>query len=603
MPAASRSHACKGTASATAAAASRGRRAAAVPSMLPSQTPATLSVDELRATPDSRLLSYLMNAYDSIRGLSLAESSAAPHPTITPFSAVYLEELLTPRLLSSPIPDVSQLVGCLLCDAVRMHHEQYQQQHRQRRHSSGSTPPYASPGGSGGTSYTQSDDAVETAGADALPFPPERCMDVLHCICTCFAKLQSAPLNTSPSAAAHQRQTLQRVAYLIERAAAAHIFCHLLPHCDLASEETQQALLWVFLAVRCASSPAAGDLGAGTRSSSVGNPTNTATCDEMAQVLRDILCSTRVVTPVQLVPLLDELVAASPTLQLMSLSAPSLSYRSAYASSARPHQHLPVHSRSGGALIATRLLLEQIDRLQPAISTWAMGEFEEGLAEVLASKVLQSDDEDLEGEAQRHGSDTDEDEWNQQRHQPQQAKTAKAPQEAQRTHKRRGLQIMAHVLEVLVALMELHVDLADQLLPALAPHLEHTCPEVRLLLLRGLGAAFAANEVAVPTYRAILMGPLLNRFLDVKPNIRMELSDCPRCCFAASATMRDLMPAVMPVARSAYPLTGRVRSHCSGTSGRRFSHAGSDCSLIRMSLCASRLSPQLLRRRWRPRCC
>ncbi|TPP39866.1 hypothetical protein CGC20_30975 [Leishmania donovani] len=382
--------------------------------------PAALSVDELRATPDSRLLSYLMNAYDSVRGFSLAAPSTAPCPGSTPFSATYVEELLTPRLLSSPIPDVSQL----------------------------------------------------TAGAESLPFPRERCADVLHCICTCFARLPSSPMNASPSSAAHQRPSLQRVAYLIERAAAAHIFRHLLPHCSLASEETQQALRWVFEAVRCASSAPAGELG---NRGSVGTPTSTATCGEMAQVLRDIICCTSVVTPAHLVPLLDELVVASPTLRLMSLSASSSSSFSACAPSARQNRHLPAHCGSSGALITTRLLLEQMDMLQPAIATWAMGEFEEGLAE-----------------------------------------------EAQLIHKRRGLQVMAHVLEVLVALIELHVDLAEQLLPALAPHLEHTCPEVRLLLLRGLSAAFAANEAAVRSYRAAFMGPLLNRFLDVKPNIRME---------------------------------------------------------------------------------
>ncbi|CAC9461011.1 conserved hypothetical protein [Leishmania infantum JPCM5] len=465
-----------------------------------------------------------MNAYDSVRGFSLAAPSTAPCPGSTPFSATYVEELLTPRLLSSPIPDVSQLVGCLLCDAVRIHHEQLQlqqrqHQHRQRRHSGDSTLTYASSGSSGSTNYTQPVDGLETAGAESLPFPRERCADVLHCICTCFARLPSSPMNASPSSAAHQRPSLQRVAYLIERAAAAHIFRHLLPHCSLASEETQQALRWVFEAVRCASSAPAGELG---NRGSVGTPTSTATCGEMAQVLRDIICCTSVVTPAHLVPLLDELVVASPTLRLMSLSASSSSSFSACAPSARQNRHLPAHCGSSGALITTRLLLEQMDMLQPAIATWAMGEFEEGLAEVLASKARQSEDEDLEGEERRHGSDTDEDEPHQQRRQQPRMRTAKAPQEAQLIHKRRGLQVMAHVLEVLVALIELHVDLAEQLLPALAPHLEHTCPEVRLLLLRGLSAAFAANEAAVRSYRAAFMGPLLNRFLDVKPNIRME---------------------------------------------------------------------------------
>ncbi|CAG9570233.1 conserved hypothetical protein [Leishmania major strain Friedlin] len=466
-----------------------------------------------------------MSVYDSVRGLSLAAPSTAPCPGSTPFSATYVEELLTPRLLSSPIPDVSQLVSCLLCDSVRLHHEQLQlqqHQHRQRRHSGDSTLTYTSSGSGGSTDCTQPVDALETAGAGSLPFPRERCADVLRCICTCFARLSSSLSNASPSSAAHQRPSLQRVAYLIERAAAAHIFRHLLPHCSLASEETQQALLWVFKAVRCASSAAAGELGNGARGGSSGTPTSTATCAEMAQVLRDIICCTSVVTPAQLVPLLEELVAASPTLRLMSVSASSSSSLSTCAPSARQSRHLPAHCGSGGALITTRLLLEQMDMLQPAIATWAMGEFEEGLAEVLASNALQSEDEDLEGEERRPGSDTDGDEPHQQRWQQPRMRTAKTPQEAQLTHKRRGLQIMAHVLEVLVALMELHVDLAEQLLPALAPHLEHTCPEVRLLLLRGLSAAFAANEAAVRSYRTVFMGPLLNRFLDVKPNIRMD---------------------------------------------------------------------------------
>ncbi|KAG5483918.1 hypothetical protein CUR178_06915 [Leishmania enriettii] len=517
MPTASHSPASKG-----AAAAAKENIAAGMSSLPLSPSPVALSAEELRATPDSRLLSYFMNVYDSVRELSLAEPSKTRSPKGTPFSATYVEELLTPRLLSSPIPGVSQLVGCLLCDAVRLHLEQ-QRQGGPR----GNSPHAAASTMSSERAIRTRDgdtfDKTTTAGAKSLPFRVERCADVLRCICACFAGLQSAHWNASTLSTAHQRQSLQRVAYLIERAAKARIFRHLLPHCILASEEVQQALLSVFQAVRCASSAAAGEPGsvAGGGGSS-GTVTSATTCGEMAQVLQDILCFARIVTPAQLAPLLQELVAASPTLQLMSPSASSSCSPSASVPSARQNRHLPALCSTGGALIASRLLLEQMDMLQPAIATWAVREFEEGLAEVLASDTLQSEDDDLESEERHDGSDTDGDEPLQQRQRQPRGPKAKAPREVQLTRKRRGLQGIAHVLEVLVALMELHVDLAKQLLAAIAPHLEHTCPEVRLLLLRGLSAAFAANEAAVRTHRATFMGPLLNRFFDVRPNIRMD---------------------------------------------------------------------------------
>ncbi|KAG5484769.1 hypothetical protein LSCM1_06592 [Leishmania martiniquensis] len=512
MPAPSRSRASKGT-----TAVAKGSEGARVSSLPPSNSLPTFSAEELRATSDSRLLSYLMSACDAVRALSLAAASR----TGNPFSAAYIEELLTPRLLRSPIPDVSQLVGCLVCDAVRLHCEQ----HWQWCHSGNSELAYLGSRSSGSVANTQDEDAfdvAESVGVESLPFPVGRCADVLHCVCACFAGLQPNPSNTSPSSTVHRRQSLQRVAYLIERAAKARIFRHLLPHCTLASEETQQALLYVFQAVRCASSEAAAQPGSVAHGGSSGTEASTATCGEMAQVLQDILCSTSVVTPAQLAPILQELVAASSTLQLLSPSASSLSSLSATVLGPRQSRHLPAQCGPGGALIAAHLLLEQMDVLQPAIAAWAVGEFEEGLAEVLASDTLQSEDEDLQGEERRGGSDTDEEEPHQQRLQQLRGTRVKAPREVPPTRKRRGLQAMAYVMEVLVALIELHVELADQLIPALAPYLEHSCPEVRLLLLRGLSAAFAANEAAVQTYRATFMGPLLNRFHDAKPNIRMD---------------------------------------------------------------------------------
>ncbi|KAG5510134.1 hypothetical protein JKF63_07030 [Porcisia hertigi] len=517
-------------AAAAAVAAVRGRQPTTVQSLPPPPAPVHLSVDELRGTSDSRLLSYLMSVYDTVRGLSLAVPSTGPCALNTPFSAAYVEELLTPRLLSSPIPDVSQLVGCLLCDAVRLHQEQHK--YGPRPHNGDSSLTYPGSGDNGSSIYAPSDNSLDVSGstwAESLPFSSERCVDVLQCICACFARLQSFPYNASPSWTEHQRQSLQRVSYLIERAATAHVFRHLLPHCGPASEETQKALLCVFQAVRCASSAMTGELSSSTRAGSSDTATSTATCEEMVEVLRDILCATSIVTPAQLLPLLEELIAASPTLQFMSPSASSsspLSSPSPTVSRARISQHLAEHSAGGGALIAARLLLGQMDVLQPAIATWAMGSFEDGLVEVLASDALQSEDEHLEaGEVKDNGSDTDEDEtFNrpQRPHLHPRGKTATSPQDAQRSRKRRGLHAIAHVLQVLVALMELHVDLADQLLPALAPHLEHTCPEVRLLLLRGLSAAFAANEAAVRTYRATFTGPLLNRLFDVKLDIRLD---------------------------------------------------------------------------------
>ncbi|KAK7193970.1 hypothetical protein NESM_000308800 [Novymonas esmeraldas] len=476
----------------------------------------TLSIEELRATPDSRLLTYLMHVHDAVRGLTLADvprtaavrSVGDDHFSSSSsdcFPAAYVEELLTPRLLSSPIPDVSQMVGCLLCDAIRLHCEGQQQQ-RQRRRLGGPDGHRAlavsSSESSGSLTDTPDSDAVDATGAGALPFSPARCAEVLQSICGCFGGVHS----------------LQRVAYLVERAAAAHVFCHLLPHCDVTAEETQQALQRVFEAVRCATAAAAGevrkDAGGGATAA-----TSAATCREMAQLLQDVLSSTHVITPAQLLPLLEELVAASPALRYMGLSTSTSSSAAAAArpSHSRPSRHLEASriDRSGGAVVAARVLLGGAEVMQPAITVWAVAEFEGGLAEILPSDLLPSDDDedDADGDA-----DGDGDAARAQRH----SRPSKGSHDALVARRRRGLQVMSRVLEVLVALTELHVDLAEQLLPALAQHLEHTRTEVRLLLLRGFCAAFAANEAAVAQYRSIFTGPVLQRCMDVSPSIRTD---------------------------------------------------------------------------------
>lgn len=522
-----------------------------MPAASPSSPAAVrLAVEELRATPDSRLLTYLMNMHDSVRSLSLAaESARSSAARVSPFTESYVTELLTPRLLASAIPDVSQLVACLLCDAVRLHAEEEEVRAKQGlqfslpRHRGDSAGEVAqqssdsitvsSASGASATYASDSDgrDATSTAGLVSLPFPRERCRDVLCCIGNCFAAL----MDTTPP------QPLQRLAYVVERAASARVLCHLLPHCPLADPATQANLVHIFAAVRCASSStsfvstsSAADAGAASRSpgssssSGVRCATSAATCTEMADMLRDVLISTHVITPAQLEPLLAELVAASPALRLM---APSTSTTVGHGAG-RASPRALTSARCGGALIAARVLLGQMDLLQPAITAWAAAEVDEGLAELAAADALPSDDE-CNGDGNTNVEEADNDDGddaattaamaahNEQLNSRARGRASQASSAAG-GRRRRGLQVMAHVLSVLVALMELHVDLAQQPLSTLAPLLEHRTAEVRLLALRGFAAAFAASDAAVAAYRAVFLGPFLNRCLDVRPNIRTE---------------------------------------------------------------------------------
>jgi hypothetical protein len=523
----------------------------------PNPAPAVLlSVEELQRTPDNRLLSYLVDTYNAVRVMACRPLLSSPSPSLvvggavaappppqnptTPFTPAYVEELLTPRLLCSAIPDVSQLVACLLCDAVRLHHPQ---KHQQQQHifagpdslssptnTSSSTAAPSSPGRAMGSQHQMESDVA--AGVAPLPFPSTRCADVLHCITHVFAELfpaTASPPSSTVVAAAPPPLPLKRVAYLVERAAASHIFRYLLPHCPCASADTQRALQCVFDAVRC------------TTATNSASTTSAATCNEMAQLLTDILASTHDITSAQLTPLLEELAGASAALHHTSKALTSTTPRNgrgSFGSNANGDVRGGL-SRSprlqGGALITARVLLEQSDvALQPAIAAWATTEFEEGVEELLAAasaqenkeEVADVDDDGNEGDGDPINQLLVDDEQQQQQEQQYRQRTRGSASlrssELQVARRRGALRKVARVLEVVVALTELNVDLVDQVLPLLAPHLEHSNADLRLLLLRGFGAVFAAHETAVSTYKSIFMGPLLLRFMDVKPNIRVE---------------------------------------------------------------------------------
>lgn len=550
-----------------------------------SKSPLLFSAEELQQTPDSCLLSYLMNAYNAVRTISIrpllssmplpslavatAAAATAPSscPLVSPFTSAFVEELLTPRLLCSAIPDVSQMVACLLCDAVRLHHQQQLQRQTQHDLSAASDSTGSPSDTSGGTAQPPSPRSMQAspqtiesdvaAGVAPLPFLPTRCVDVLHCITHVFADLfPSSPSSSSSSAvspALAPPLPLKRVAHLVERAAVSHIFRYLIPHCPLASAETQRALQNVFDAVRCATMTTSG----GGGGSSISDPANTtaaapsgmpassvgglktagsnasvATCNEMAQLLTDILVVTRDINAAQLKPLLEELAGASSALRRSTVKnspSPTLSL-SSITGGRRGGGHLRTPQLQGGALIAARVLLEQTDvALQPAIAAWAVGDFDEGVAELLAADVIREEKEEEDEEEERDNDGglgavlNGVNEGEEQRTRGSRVPTSLKNSEAQLSWRSRGLRKVAHVLEVLVALTELSVDLIDQVLPVLAPHLEHPNADLRLLLVRGFGAVFAAHDAAVATYTAIFTGPFLSRFFDVKPTVRTEM--------------------------------------------------------------------------------
>lgn len=522
-------------------------------SLSPAFTGFLLSVEELQQTPDNRLLSYLMEVYNSVRVISIRPLlSAIPSPSLAvataavgltgsrhrhhhshstnPFTPAYVEELLTPRLLCSTIPDVAQLVACLLCDAVRLHHQQQQQQQQQQA-AAGTDASFAdSPSsGSGGTVAPQSQRSVlesqqkieedVAAGVAPLPFAATRCGEVLRCVTRVFSDI--LPSSTSPSSSSSPLP-LKRVAYLIERAAVSHVFRYLLPHCALNSDATQKSLQFLFEAVRCAPSTslphASGTVESGVNSSA-GAPTSAATCNEMAQVLTDVLLATRDITAGQLTPLLEELAAAATT----SAAVQRSSVKCTSSVAPRPPQ------LQGGALIAARVLLEQNDLvLQPAIAAWATGEVEEGVAELVAADLAPdgegrpNENEGAEAEVEENELDGGEEGGQLHRCGEPRGSLSLKISDDYHSRRRQALRQVAHVLEVLVALTSLNVDLVAQVVLVLAPHLDHPSADLRLLLVRGFGAIFAAHDAAVPTYAAAFNGPFLTRFLDVKPNIRIE---------------------------------------------------------------------------------
>ncbi|KPI87176.1 hypothetical protein ABL78_3738 [Leptomonas seymouri] len=538
-----------------------GGGAGAGPGASPSSTAVLLlSVEELRQTPDSRLLSYLMDSYNAVRAITLRPLlSAMSSPSLTvaaaavpstryqssPFTPAYVEELLTPRLLFSAIPHASQLVACLLCDAVRLHHQHQQQERSAEKDSmhspsntSGSTAPPPSP-----RSALESQQTVENdiaAGVAPLPFPSARCADVLRCISGIFAELfPSSSASTSSQIAA--ALPLKRASHLIERAAVSHIFRYLLPHCAMPSEDTQHALQPIFDAVRCASvvnsnATTAAAMGSADGRHShprVSDPSvSAATCNEMAQLLTDLLVATRDITAAQLTPLLEELAGASAALRFLSRTWSSTGGRgggsTGIVATITPSKDvvgsLHPSQLQGGALIAARVLLEQTDvALQPAIAAWVFDEFDGGVQELLMADAVQ-DESDVDGEGSDDGDALRgvEEKEQQQRARDGRVSVPSKGKDAQLSRRCRGLRKVARVLEVLVALTELSVDLVDQVLPILSPHLEHPNADLRLLLLRGFGAVYAAHDAAVPTYASIFSGPFLSRFLDVRPNIRME---------------------------------------------------------------------------------
>lgn len=307
-----------------------------------------------------------------------------------------------------------------------------------------------------------------------LPFDTRHADDVLTCLTAPFEQVFSgkAPLKTCE--------------HIIERASASHIFLHLIPHCR---QSVQERLTCLFGSIQHAS---------GT-SSTVGTAANgdnaitAITAAEMGSVLVDVLNATKSIVSEQLAPLLREVTAASSTLVRHTEANRGSAAIGRGATAAGTTRR---KSRTPGAIIAAHVFLEQMDVIQAAIASHTAEMVEHGAGEVSAAEVSGDNVE----------------------------------------ARRRGLRSIGQAMESLVALMELHVDLVAQLVPALLPYLQHDHADIRLLLLRGFFMAFDAHETAAATYRSAF-NALLTRFNDPKHVLRIEMVQLAGAALNTAAKM------------------------------------------------------------------
>ncbi|KEG13188.1 hypothetical protein DQ04_01161060 [Trypanosoma grayi] len=304
-----------------------------------------------------------------------------------------------------------------------------------------------------------------------LPFDTKHADDVLTCLVSPFSEvaLGKAPLKSCE--------------HIIERASASHVFLSIIPHCR---RPVQEHLTSLFSSVQ----QAAGAITTTSTTSSAANTEansdtaiTTITAAEMGRILIDVLNATHAITSEQLAPLLREIIAASPTLlrrteaNRNNTNIHNNNNNDTIANTARKRDRKP------GAVIAARVLLDQVEVIQPAIASYAAEMVEHGVGEVTATKIAGDDDSEA---------------------------------------RRRGLREVGRVMECLVALVELHVDLVGQLVPILVPYLEHEHTDIRLILLRGFFMAFGAHETAVSAYR-YAFAALVARFNDTKHMLRIEM--------------------------------------------------------------------------------
>ncbi|RNF16256.1 uncharacterized protein Tco025E_05237 [Trypanosoma conorhini] len=324
----------------------------------------------------------------------------------------------------------------------------------------------------------------------ALPFDASHADDVLSCLTFPFEQV------------ARGETCLKTCEHFIERASVSHVFAYIIPHCR---RPVQERLTCMFSSIHQAA-------GASPEKESPTNSDNAITAitaAEMGRVLVDILGATKSITPDEIAPLLAEITAASPTLlrRLESTRATvSTAGSKPVAGTTRKTGRTP------GAIIAARVFLETLDVIHPAVAGYVLELVEQGMGEVAAADVT---DEGLE-------------------------------------EKRRGLRRVGRAMECLVALMELHVDLVGQLVPALLPYLEHENADIRLLFLRGFFMAFGAHEAASSTYRHAFLA-LLKRFNDPKHALRIEMAQLAASAIGdstkvsasfAEERVRDLLPFV-----------------------------------------------------------
>ncbi|KAH8619204.1 hypothetical protein ERJ75_000189000 [Trypanosoma vivax] len=355
----------------------------------------------------------------------------------TPFTVGtdFVHELVGPRYLKSSIPDVQQMTGCVLSDIVRL-------------------------------SETDSGEA-------ALPFDAQHANDVLACLTAPFADVASG------------ERALKTCGHIIERASASHIFLRVIPHCQHPMTD-QLTLPFASIHYSTVQNPT-GDEKTTTAVNSV----------EMASILLDILQATGTITPEQLSHLLREVTAASPALRRRT----EANRRFSDASNGKKGETNKIRqgSQTFGAVVAARVLLNQVSVIQPAITSYVQELVQRGAG--------------LVSTGERSGGNVE--------------------------MKREGLRDIGRAMETLVALVELHVDLVSQIMPLLETYLQHEHPDVRLVLMRGFAVALVAHENAASAYKSAFTA-LLERFNDPKPTLRIEMIQLAATILRSEATQKQI---------------------------------------------------------------